>query len=395
MFVRPAYLVAVVASVVTFGCVGRVYSSPTLAPLPWPTDTVQTRVIADGVTQRYVYSPRGPWAVQVLDVDLARCNAAVSVKGLGSAPSGAAGRVRTTELLRGLSEQTQVIGGVNADFFSLAAPLGVPVGALVVDGIVVAGPGDQSVLAVDSAGVPRITMLHVNGTLTTAGRTLPVTNWNRVARGGIAFLDAHYAPRTDTASGVIEVIVTGRNPSRVIDVDTLTLGVGIPADGGVIIAGPNAPAAARAALRSLVAGDTVRVDVALSPLHPRDAVGGRPWLIRDGVVNASIDSGGPASFNVGRNPRTAAGLADNGRRLILAVVDGRQKPYSDGMSLRELATLMTALGARDAINLDGGGSTTLVFADPDTRALRIANRPSDKEGERAVGDALAIVKRCR
>jgi exopolysaccharide biosynthesis protein len=82
--------------------------------------------------------------------------------------------------------------------------------------------------------------------------------------------------------------------------------------------------------------------------------------------------------------------------LILAVVDGRQRPYSDGMSLRELAILIRGLGARDAINLDGGGSTTLVYADPNSGgALRIANRPSDKEGERAVGDALAIVHRCQ
>ena len=96
-----------------------------------------------------------------------------------------------------------------------------------------------------------------------------------------------------------------------------------------------------------------------------------------------------------RHPRTAAGVARDGRRLILAVVDGRQSPYSDGMSLNELATLMLALGARDAVNLDGGGSSTLLYADrASAGALRIANRPSDKEGERAVGDALALVNRC-
>ena len=81
--------------------------------------------------------------------------------------------------------------------------------------------------------------------------------------------------------------------------------------------------------------------------------------------------------------------------MILVVVDGRQKPYSDGMTLRELANLMLALGARDALNLDGGGSSTMVYADPDSGGkLRVANRPSDKEGERAIGDALAIVRGC-
>src|SRR6185437_4150143 len=115
--------------------------------------------------------------------------------------------------------------------------------------------------------------------------------------------------------------------------------------------------------------------------------------IRDSAIAGEVDTFGNASFRE-RNPRTAAGIARDGRRLILAVVDGRE--YQDaGMTLRETADLMRGLGARDAINLDGGGSTTMVFADPDSSGkLRIANHPSDKEGERAVGDALAIVNRC-
>jgi hypothetical protein len=133
----------------------------------------------------------------------------------------------------------------------------------------------------------------------------------------------------------------------------------------------------------------------LTPFYPRDAVGGRPMLVRDSIILPHLDSAGGVAFGKARHPRTAAGVGRGGRRLILAVVDGRQSPYSDGMSLNELAALMLALGARDAINLDGGGSSTLVYADPASAgALRIANRPSDKEGERAVGDALAIVNRC-
>ena len=331
----------------------------------------------------------------MLDVDLTRCNAAVAVKQFAATPASAAGRTKTSALLSDLATRTRVVGGVNADFFSLTVPLGVPVGALVVDGTVMAGPAMQSVLAFDSSGAPSIVTLSARGSVVVGSSTYPVANWNRAVRNGVAFFDAHYAAHTDTAGGAIEVMFAGRSPSRVVAVDTLLSGVDIPQDGGVIVVGANAPAATRSAFRSLRSGDSLHVAVALAPFHPLNVVGGRPYLIRDGVVNASIDSGGPTSFNVGRNPRTAAGLAENGRRLILAVVDGRQMPHSDGMSLRETATLMAALGARDAINLDGGGSSTLVYADPATGKLRIANRPSDKEGERAVGDALAIVKSCR
>jgi exopolysaccharide biosynthesis protein len=117
-------------------------------------------------------------------------------------------------------------------------------------------------------------------------------------------------------------------------------------------------------------------------------------LVRDSVVVGEVDTEGQPSFRL-RNPRTAAGIARDGKRLILVVVDGRQKGYSDGMTLRETANLLLALGARDAINLDGGGSSTLVYADPAARGgLRVADRPSDPTGERPVGDALGIVKGC-
>ena len=65
-------------------------------------------------------------------------------------------------------------------------------------------------------------------------------------------------------------------------------------------------------------------------------------LVRDSVVVPEVETEGQASF-IARNPRTAAGIANNGKRLILAVIDGRQKGYSDGMTLRETAELMRAL----------------------------------------------------
>ena len=140
----------------------------------------------------------------------------------------------------------------------------------------------------------------------------------------------------------------------------------------------------------------MRVRVALRPFHPLEALGGRPLLLRDSTVVAKVDTEGGAAFATARHPRTAVGIARGGRRLLLVVVDGRRRGYSDGMTLRELADLMRGLGARDAINLDGGGSTTLVYADPDSSGrLRIANRPSDPAGERTVGNALAIVRGCR
>ncbi len=75
-----------------------------------------------------------------------------------------------------------------------------------------------------------------------------------------------------------------------------------------------------------------------------------------------------------RHPRTAVGLDESGRYLTLAVVDGRQKGISEGMSEHELAVLMKSLGCWDALNLDGGGSSILM-RDVASETPRIVNAP--------------------
>jgi hypothetical protein len=246
------------------------------------------------------------------------------------------------------------------------------------------------VLGFDDRGKPRITTLRVTGSARSGTHTLTIDAWNHHADSGLALFDANWRHVTDTATSVVEVVL---DASRVVLVDTTVAGVAIPSGGAVLIAGRNAPAETRGVLLALHPGDVVRTKVSLAPKNLREVVGGRPMLVRDSLVPGIVDSIGQPGFATGRHPRTAAGIARGGKRLILLVVDGRQLPYSDGMTLREVANFMLALGARDAINLDGGGSTTLVYADS-SRALRIANFPSDSAGERPVGDALAIVNRC-
>ena len=93
-----------------------------------------------------------------------------------------------------------------------------------------------------------------------------------------------------------------------------------------------------------------------------------------------------------RHPRTAAGLTADGRELILVVVDGRQAGWSVGMTLTELAALMMRLGARNAINLDGGGSSSFVYRA--AGGAEVTNRPSDGFW-RPVANQLAVVVRNR
>ena len=88
------------------------------------------------------------------------------------------------------------------------------------------------------------------------------------------------------------------------------------------------------------------------------AVGAGPWLVKSGAEAIDTeDEGMDVAYFSKRHPRTAVGVtADN--KLLIVTVDGRQ-PISQGVTLVELAALMKQLGAVNAINLDGGGSTTL------------------------------------
>jgi exopolysaccharide biosynthesis protein len=114
----------------------------------------------------------------------------------------------------------------------------------------------------------------------------------------------------------------------------------------------------------------------------REAVGGFPELLRDGRPVLDQQRVVPA-FGVNRHPRTAIGWS-GADRLFLVVVDGRQPDASVGMSLDELTWVFQRLGATHAVNLDGGGSSAMVVQG------RVVNSPSDREGERAVGNALVL-----
>ena len=115
-------------------------------------------------------------------------------------------------------------------------------------------------------------------------------------------------------------------------------------------------------------------------------MGSGPLLMMDGK-EAYLDQ---SSFNKNRHPRSA--LATNSRKVFLITVDGRAKGVADGMSLPEFTKVMHYLGADSALNLDGGGSTTLYV-----KGMGIVNHPSDnkqfdKEGERYVVNSLLFIK---
>jgi hypothetical protein len=117
----------------------------------------------------------------------------------------------------------------------------------------------------------------------------------------------------------------------------------------------------------------------------QEALSGREWLARDGVAGVNPVTG-PSVY---AHPRTAVGVRADGT-VVLAIVDGRQAPYSTGVVAADLADMLVADGVVAAINLDGGGSTTMVARVPGDVSATVVNSPSDGT-QRAVDNALLVV----
>lgn len=113
-----------------------------------------------------------------------------------------------------------------------------------------------------------------------------------------------------------------------------------------------------------------------------------PLLVKNGQVNLSMPT--DSSFAKSKHPRTAVGIDATGTRVFLVTVDGRQNGYSNGTSLIDLAKLLIKKGAVAAINLDGGGSTTMAVRKPYTVNPVLANKPSEGY-ERRVSSTLQVV----
>jgi hypothetical protein len=149
--------------------------------------------------------------------------------------------------------------------------------------------------------------------------------------------------------------------------------------GGVVLSMPREAKRATQVQESLTPNEPVTITWSMGWPGVLDTIGGNPNVVENGALAAGECSN--SSYFCLRNPRTGIGVRPDGK-ILLVTVDGRQK-RSKGMTLDEFGKLFQSLGATWALNLDGGGSTTMVVRD------EIVNVPSG--AERAVGSAILIL----
>ena len=286
-----------------------------------------------------------------------------------------------------LAQRSGAIAAINGNFFSGS---GDPLGCLVIDGEVVSEPDQRRTCAgITSAGTLVFDRVEGDLAAVTPDGTRPISGVNRERRADELIL---YRPIFDestrtNAFGAEATVVDG----HVTAVADLRGNTPIPR-GGFVLSGHGR--ARQWILQALRPGAALTVQTRLvSPSGDsrweqiRQAIGGGPRLLAGGQFSAPAFAGlegFAGTLTDRRHPRTAIGVLSDGR-IVLLVVDGRRPWHSLGMTLLELAAELRRLGAVDAMNLDGGGSSVLVAGG------RVVTLPSDETGERSVADALLVL----
>ncbi len=313
-------------------------------------------------------------------------------------PFGAAnGRQKTTkEALDASGGGRHVVAAVNGDFWQTQkTPVKVdaPAGLNIRNGELIAGgtAGYRGALGFGPAGTAQIgtPTLTVNVTLP-GDVTVPVAGVNRIRQADqLVVYTPSFGSSTGTDASGVEIRLTGAalpmtdHGTYVTTVAAVRSAQGnAPIQPGqLVLSATGTPAAS---LDGLHVGDIVTVSTAIDDdWHDvATAVGGLLLFTPDQTPDFT-----DPKFQVA-NPRTAAGIDADGD-VLLVTVDGRSET-SGGMNLTDLVQMLRGMGAVYAINLDGGGSTTMVV-DPDGAApLAVANAPSSGS-EKRVNTTLQVV----
>ena len=329
----------------------------------------------------------GPWFINMLRIDLRRAH----LKML-HAMDEAVG----LETVSSMAARYGALAAVNSGYFRTTGTYrGDSVGIGVLNRKLLSEPNDIRAAAglIERDGKQELIFGHLkfDGQIVAGARsTHAISGLNRSrADNELIIFTPEFHRTTLTDPNGMEVIVRRK---RIVERRDRKGSTAIPADGYVISASGSARDWALANLRL---GARVELKLNLTPTEAEmkeqwkqatSIIGAGPQLIKNGRIEItnSAEKILP-SFVSDLHPRTAIAKLKSGQILLLTV-DGRQ-PESVGMSLNMLADLLIELGAVEAINLDGGGSTTMVIRN------NLVNKPSDAAGERPVSDAILVYLR--
>lgn len=335
---------------------------PTSAAEIWSSKTVST--VTDGVRiwNEERFTKDGWESVHVLEIDLE--NEDLSITTLYDSRGISHGK----NVLK-MAEESNAIAAVNGDFFNWS---GTPLGFTVSDGRVISSPSHDPGLAVFmETGDGECLFEYVDMSLFVTcpeGYKAEIIHINKYhSMESMVLYTSDWGEKTPGShDGVSELVVKDGVVEEIrLEMD----GVEVPENGYVLATSTKT---STYLVDNFKVGDAVELSYSITPAieNIKTAVGGGTVLVKDGEVCAF------SNVVSGTHPRTAIGVDAAGTTMFLVTVDGR-KTAMPGFTQTELAEYMIKLGAHSALNLDGGGSSTMVARDEKNGILSVVNNLSD------------------
>lgn len=357
-------------------------------------EKVEDEVISNGVTYKNIlrFGKNGWLNLNAVYIDLRDTGIELDVLMSSSGLS-------TKEPLSAMVENTgNVVSAINGDFFYMLSPDS-PLGAIIKNGEVISTPitvHDYATFFIDDTGEAFVDYwgkeywkdeLYAT---TSSGINIPISAINKYTDGFqyIMLIDRNWGTHSPGFNAglqdMVEVVVID---DIVVEIRQGQPSVEIPEDGYILLAskGKSAWGQSDLLLSGVEVGDGITINKNIRPdlENIKLAFGGGTILVKDGQVVSFTQ-------NVsGAHPRTAIGITWDRSKLIFVTIDGRHTSYT-GVDGEQLAEIMIELGSRDAIMMDGGGSTTMMKRGQGEFEPKVINHPSDGT-ERKIINGVAVI----
>ncbi|MGA8533928.1 MAG: phosphodiester glycosidase family protein [Candidatus Tumulicola sp.] len=344
--------------------------------------TVET--VAPGVTfgEYALHTAIGPLVVRVVAVDPHRGDVRVGEVLAHDALESPG------ETVGSMAKRTGAVAGINGDYYDIGNT-NRPSNIVVRNGVLLQMPRNRYALAITREGVPDIAEFGFIGQIQIGERTTSLDAIDESApNGGTSLLTPAFGsvPPQENVTLVAMQPLSGTPPLTRYRVTAVVDNLTTQPPGYYVAIGPGA----YNSVDVPSGGDLVTASGDLSPIgldSIATAIGGGPLILHGGEW--TDDPNGPNGGEYEKRiPCSGAGIARDGE-LFLIEVDGRQPSVSVGLTRREFAALMRAVGADEAMAFDGGGSSTLAVRRIGDAASHIVNSPSDRI-ERPVGNGLFV-----
>ena len=340
-------------------------------------DSVQ---VGPGVIQYHHIIDSGPWNINIIKIDIE--NPWLKFQSVKAGDKLMAFEKTSSMAARNSFEEHKVVAAINGDFYNTST--GEQIGTQVANGQLLKATNDWLNIAFDINKNPIIGMQNFSGLIITDDSIKSISGVNKVRNAEeMIFYNSFNGSSTSTNQFGTEVRVIPIDSWLVNDtirciVDTVVTGIGnmVIGNNKAVLSGHGI--SATFLVNNLFKDDTIKVALNLTPALSKieQLIGGNTWLVQNGIVNQD---------NGDRHPRTSVGFNQDSTQFFMFVVDGRQPGLSVGMSYKELGDYMKSWGVHNGLNLDGGGSSTMVVRGS------VVNSPSDIGGERSVANSLLLI----